>query len=138
MSDHRSSIRTWALVVVGATSAFLIGISIWLTFILSAPDWCNRAVGAAKYVDGRPAEAIQGCFGLLSRQVKALALNSHIAIGIIALCLLVLVVIILAGGRVNFTASKDGVSADIGRERAAKRVADAARDEAEQIKQETP
>lgn len=116
MSATRYSVRSWALVAVAVTTMFLIGMSVWFTSILSGRDWCNRAIGAAEYVDGRPAEAIAGCFSLLNAQLKAIAWNSHIAISIIALSLLTLVVIVLAGGRLSFKASASGVSADMSHE----------------------
>lgn len=116
-------IRTWALIAVAVTSAALIYFAHWLIERIASPDWCNRALGAAEYANGRPEYAVGGCFALLNRQIEALALNSHIAFGVLALCLAVLVVIVLAGGKVNFRASKDGVEADISRD-----VADAARD----------
>ena len=125
-----SKIRTWALIAVAVTSAALIGLSYWLVGLLSQPEWCTRAIGASQYVEGRPEYAVGGCFTLLQQQVSALALNSHISIGVLALCLAVLVVIVLAGGRLSFSASRDGVNADIQRD-AAQEVADAAQDEAD-------
>lgn len=110
---QRNTIRTFALICVAVTSAFLVGLAIWLIAILSAPDWCVRAIGAAQQAS-RPESAIGSCFVLLQQQVAALALNSHIAIGIIALCLGVLMVIVVAGGRLSFKAGRDGASADIG------------------------
>jgi len=127
------SIRTWALVAVAITSAAMIGFAWWLIDILASPDWCSRAVGAAKYADGRPQFAVQGCYDLMTQQVEALALNSHYAIGTLALSLLTLVVIVLAGGRLSFKAGSSGVSADMSREQAARQVADAAEDEAQEI-----
>lgn len=121
MTPVRSSIRTWALVAVGVTSGFLIGISLWLISILSAPDWCNRAIGAkilAGKGDGaiRPEYAVTGCYELMKLQLGALANNSYVAILVIAMCLLVLVVIVLAGGRLSFKASRDGVEGNIGKD----------------------
>lgn len=128
------SIRTWAMIAVAASSAFTIGIAIWLISILSAQDWCSRALGAAKYADGRPEGAINACFSLMGEQVKTLGWALLIVIGVQALSLLVLVVIVLAGGRLSFTASRDGISADMGREaKAAREVANAADDKADEI-----
>src|SRR5690554_5686141 len=97
-------IRTWALVAVAVSSAFTIGIAVWLISILSAQDWCSRALGAAKYATGRPANAIDACFDLMGEQVGTLGLALLIVIGVQALCLAVLVVIVLAGGKLNFRA----------------------------------
>lgn len=131
----RNSIRSWALVAVGVSSAFTIGIAIWLILILSAQDWCSRALGAAKYATGRPANAIDACFQLMNSQVDTLGTALLIVIGVQGISLLVLVVIVLAGGKLSFSASKDGVSGDISsaRKDAAEQVADAAIDESERI-----
>jgi hypothetical protein len=134
MTERRAPIRTWALVAVAVSSAFTIGMAVWLVLILSAQDWCTRALGAAKYATGRPANAIDACFSLMNVQVDTLGKALLIVIGVQALSLLVLVVIILAGGRLSFNASRDGVSADISRDEAAQRVADAAVDEAQAVK----
>lgn len=134
MTAPKHTIRTFALVCVAVTSVFLMGMIIWYTFLLAGRDWCARAIGAAQEAD-RPEGAIASCYTLLTQQVEALAWNSHIFVTIIALSLLVLMVIVVAGGRLSFTGSKDGVSADIGRDakQAAHEVADAAVDKAEQI-----
>lgn len=113
MAAPRNTIRTFALVCVAITSGFLMYLAYWLISILSAPDWCTRAIGAAQQ-SNRPESAIGSCFVLLQQQIAALALNSHIAIGIIALCLGVLMVIVVAGGKLSFRAGKDGVNADVG------------------------
>ena len=121
MTHQRSSIRTWALVSVAVTSAFLMWIAWWLITTIASPDWCNRALGAQIVADRangsvRPEYAVGGCFSLLKQQVEALALNSHIAIAILALCLLSLVVIVLAGGRLSFKASRDGIEGNMERD----------------------
>lgn len=132
-------IRSWALLAVAVSSSFTIGIAIWLISILSAQDWCSRALGAAKYATGRPANAIDACFNLMNEQVGTLGTALLIVIGVQALSLAVLVIIVLAGGRVNFRASKEGVEADISRDvaDAAKDVARAADDRADEIVEET-
>lgn len=124
------AVRTWALVTVAVTSSAVIGLAIWLTWVLAYEDWCAKAVGATAYAEGRPEFAIGGCFQLLRLQVEALAWNSHMVIGVLAMCLLTLIVIVIAGGRLTFKGSKDGVEANIG---AARQVADAADDEATKI-----
>lgn len=133
----RNSIRTWAMVAVAVSSAFTIGIAVWLIAILSAQDWCTRALGASKYANGRPETAIQACFDLMGEQVDTLGYALLIVIGVQGMSLLVLVVIVLAGGKLSFTANRDGVSADMSREQAAREVADAADDKADEIEGET-
>jgi hypothetical protein len=108
-----SHIRTWALLAVAVTTASLIFFAHRLIGWLAAADWCGRAVHASREGE-RPESAITGCYGLMTRQIDALALNSHLAIGVLALCLLVLIVIVLAGGRLSFKANKDGVETEIG------------------------
>ena len=141
MTRPRNTIRTFALVCVAVTSVFVIGMGIWLTLILSASNWCARAVGAAQ-VSERPQAAISGCFTLLHDQVEALAWNSHIFAAVIGLCLFVLMVIVIAGGRVSFKADKGGLSGDIVSADApvvaAQDVADAAQDKADEIKEDKP
>lgn len=108
-------IRAFALACVAVTSAYLIWFSWSLVGIISAPTWCNRAMGAAEDV-ARPEFAVSGCYKLLNKQVDSLSLALLISIGILALCLLVLNVIVLAGGKLSFTANKSGVSTAIARE----------------------
>ncbi len=132
------SVRTWALVAVGITSGAMIYFGWRLIDLLSEPTWCNRAMGAADQSNARPEYAVGGCFNLLAKQVDALALNSHFALGTLALSLLVLVVIVLAGGKINFKASKDGISGDIASDEvaaAAQATAAAAQDKADEIEE---
>jgi lysozyme len=56
------------------------------------------------------------CVSLLTIQLKSLSTNSHILFAVVALCLLTLIVIVIAGGEVKFSASKTGVSGAIGRD----------------------
>lgn len=114
MTQPRNTIRTYAVVVVSITSAFIIGMCIWLTKILAAPEWCGRALGAEKASPGRTLEGLKACITLMGDQVNALAWNSHIYASTIALCLLVLMVIVIAGGHISFKADKTGLSGDIG------------------------
>jgi len=130
----RNSIRSWALVAVFVSSIFTIGIAAWITSILSDPEWCNRILGASKYIDGRPDYAVAACRDLMMQNADTLGTALIIAIGVQAGALLVLVVIVLAGGRLSFKASNKGVSANMSREvEAAREVADAADDAADQI-----
>lgn len=112
----RNTIRTFALVCVCITSAFLIFMGVWLTILLSTDGWCDRAVGASKDAAGveRPEYSVGGCFQLLNAQVEALAWNSHIVLAVMALCLLVLMVIVVSGGHLSFSASKAGLSGNLG------------------------
>ena len=136
MTEPRNLIRAWALAAVGVTSAALISFGAWLIWLLGVSDWCGRAVGASKAADARPEYAVGGCFNLLDKQVSGLTVALFIALGTLALCLLVLNVIVLAGGKLAFKASKDGVETTIDREpeQAAQFVADKAQGAADQVK----
>jgi hypothetical protein len=117
MTPHpRNTIRTFALVCVAITSAFILAMIVWSTFILSAPEWCGRALGAEKASPGRTLEGLKACITLMGQQVSALAWNSHIYAVTISLCLVALMLIVVAGGRISFTASKSGVSGNIARD----------------------
>lgn len=128
---QHNSIRTWALVAVAVTTAAIIYFAHWLIEQLASADWCNRMLGASEFADGRPEYAIRACSALLLQQVKALAWNSHLLIGVLAFSLLVLVVIVLAGGKLSFSASAKGVSGNMGRELDAKEAAEFVADEAQ-------
>lgn len=129
-------VRVAALVCVAVTSAFLMWMAYRVNDTLSGPGWCRTALGAEKAspTDGA-IKGLDACVGLLTIQLKALATNSHILFGILALCLLVLIVIVIAGGKLNFSASASGVNANMGREdvEAAQKVAGAAVEKAEEI-----
>lgn len=134
-------IRAFALLCVAVIAAYVMWMGYRLNETLSGPGWCRTALGAeqASSNDG-VIKGLDACVGLLTIQLKSLATNSHILFGVVALCLLVLIVIVIAGGRLSFTASKTGVSADVGREpvaRAAEKVAAAATEKAAEIKHET-
>lgn len=133
-------IRVAALVCVAVTSAFIMWMSYKLVEILSAPDWCARAINAERLSTTRATSSLELCKELLLKQVGSLAVNSHIYAFVIALCLLVLIVIVIAGGKLSFQASKDGVSANVGKEVeqaaaiAATETAQAAEDKASEIR----
>lgn len=116
VTQPRNTIRTFALICVAITSLFIIGMCVWLTTILSAPEWCGRALGAERASPGTTLEGLKACIELMGYQVSALAWNSHIYAATIALCLIALMLIVVAGGRISFSASKAGVTGDISRD----------------------
>lgn len=138
MMDMKNTIRTFALVCVAVTSAYIMVLGWRLISILSAPDWCGRALYASK--TAKTNADLANCPDLLMVQLKALSLNSHILLGTLALALAVLVIIVLAGGRLSFTRNADGsMSGDIGRDpvsRAAQDVAAVAKDRADDISED--
>lgn len=116
MTQPRNTIRTFALICVAIISAFILTMIVWSTRILAAPEWCGRALGAEKASPGRTLEGLKACIELMGSQVGALAVNSHIYAATISLCLIALMLIVVAGGRISFSASKAGVSGNIARD----------------------
>lgn len=112
-TQRRNTIRTFALVCVAASSAYVIGMGVWLTWLIGMTDWCAKVVGSAKYAEGRPDYAIKGCVEVMRDQIAGLSNSLLIYAGVIGLCLLVLMVIVVAGGRVSFKGNRDGVEGTI-------------------------
>lgn len=134
------TIRTFALVCVAITSGWMIYVSYWLINLLATTGWCKFAVGAADDVQ-RPEFAVTGCYTLLKAQVAALTNGLYISQGTLAICLMVLMVIVIAGGKLSFRANVDGASMNIGsdeapRTEAAHKVARAADEAADKIEAE--
>jgi membrane protein required for beta-lactamase induction len=122
-------VRFFALLCVAATSLFLAFMANKLIATLSSPDWCSKALQAERISTERGG-GLTSCVDLLTIQLKSLAINSHIVLGVFALCLLVLIVIVIAGGKLSFAASKSGVSANMSREEELKQAALAGADQA--------
>jgi hypothetical protein len=106
-------IRMVAVVCVTVTSLYIMYMGYWLTGILSSPDWCAKALQAERITPGNTFVGLTACVDLLKIQLKSLATNSYIVFGVVALCLLTLIVIVIAGGRLSVSASKTGVSANM-------------------------
>ena len=123
-----------ALIIVLVVSLFTMYMAGWMTEVLAGPGWCAKALGAEQASKGT-VDVASSCVGLLTIQLRSLATNSHILFGMFALCLLVLVVIVVSGGQLSFSASKTGVSGSMGRDaaEAAKQTADAAVDKSNEI-----
>lgn len=132
----QNPIRGFAVIVVAVISAYIMYMGYRLVDILSAPDWCARAINAEKLAESRATSAVDLCKDLLLKQVGSLATNSHIYAGVVALCLLTLIVIVIAGGKLSLSASKSGVNANIGKDadHAAQHVADEAQVAADEVK----
>lgn len=130
-------VRAAALIVVALTSAYVMWMGYRLNETLSGPTWCATAIGADRADHDSKIDVAASCVGLLTIQLKSIATNSHILFGVVALCLAVLVVIVIAGGKLSFKASKEGVETDIGRDAAVDKVAEAAVDKAAEVKAET-
>jgi hypothetical protein len=108
-------IRVFAVVCVAVTSAFVMYMSYLLIQILASPEWCGKALQAEK-ISSQNFGGLTACIDLLKIQLGSLAKNSYIFGGVVALCLLTLNVIVIAGGRLSFAVSKAGASANMGKE----------------------
>lgn len=131
-------IRLFAVICVAVTSTFVMWMSFRLLNVLSGPDWCRTAIGADKAAANSHVDAAASCVGLLTIQLKSLADNSYIYGGVTALCLLTLIVIVIAGAKLDLKANRDGVEANMSRDApaAAQTVATAAQATADVIKGE--
>ena len=111
----KNPIRAFAVLCVAITSAFVMWLASWIIGVLAGPGWCKTALGAEK-VSGSDGtvKGLDACVSLLTIQLKALATNSFIMLGVIAMCLLVLIVVVIAGAKLDLEANRDGVKAKLG------------------------
>lgn len=135
----QNPIRGFAVLCVAVTSGFVMVMSYRLLNVLSGPGWCATALGAGKASshDGSPIKGLEACVGLLTIQLKSLADNSYIFGGVIALCLLTLIVIVIAGGKLDFAGPANTHINLQGNDapKAAQAVADSAQTTADDIKE---
>lgn len=115
-AKQHNVIRAFALVCVAITTGYVMWMGYRLNETLSGPGWCGRAIGADKAAEGSKIDVAQSCVGLLTIQLRSIATNSHILFGVIALCLAVLMVIVVAGGKLSFRGNREGVEANIGKD----------------------
>lgn len=97
----KNPIRWVAVICVAITSGYVMWMGNKINDVLAGPLWCSRAIGADKATPDSHVDAASSCIGLLTIQLKSLATNSHILFGVIALCLLTLIVIVIAGARLD-------------------------------------
>lgn len=109
-------IRFFALLCVAVTSVFLMIMADRLINVLSSPDWCSKALQAERISPGKDFSGLTACVDLLKIQLQSLSVDSHMTLGTFAFALLVLVVIVIAGGKVDLEAGKEGLKAHIARE----------------------
>lgn len=132
--DH--PIRAFALICVAAIAVYIGWMAMKINDTLAGAGWCRTALGAEK-ISGKDAtiQGLEACVGLLQIQLKSLATNSHILFGSLALCLVTLIVIVVAKGKL--AGEGFGAKIDLGGDpaaRAADEVAGAAIDQADEIK----
>lgn len=138
----KNPIRAAAVTCVAITSAFIMWMGYRINEVLAGPLWCSRAIGADKAASDSKIDAASSCIGLLTIQLKSLATNSHILLGSLALCLLTLIVIVIAGAN-NLDLAGLGGSLHIGKgqtpaAKAASETAAAAVDKAGEIAADQP
>lgn len=97
LAEH--PIRAFALLLVAAITAYFMWTAYISDAILSGPDWCRAAIGADKADKDSKLDVAASCVGLLTIQLKAVAAGSKIKTIALGVSELVLVVIVLAGGR---------------------------------------
>jgi hypothetical protein len=134
-------IRATAVACVAVTSAFIMVMAWRTNDVLAGPDWCRTALGAGK-ISGTngTVTGLDACVSLLTIQLSSLSTNSHILFGVVALCLLVLIVIVIAGAKLELNATSSGVQANMSSDapEAAQQVADTAQQTADTIKDAAP
>lgn len=106
-------IRWFAVICVAVIAAYIMWMGWRLSNILSSPEWCGKALQADRITPDSKFDGLTACVGLLQIQLKAIATDSHIFAGVVALCLLTLIVIVIAGGRLSVAVSKTGASANM-------------------------
>ena len=96
--DH--PIRAFAVLCVALIAAFIGYMSYRINETLAGPGWCKTALGAEK-ISGKDAtiQGLEACVDLLKIQLGSLSTNSHILFGSLALCLVTLIVVVIAGAR---------------------------------------
>lgn len=125
-------IRAFAVLCVAGIAIFIGWMSYRLNETLAGPSWCSTAIGADRASDGSRIDVAASCVGLLTIQLKSVATNSHILFGSLALCLVTLIVVVIAGARL--AGKFKDATVDIGpASAAANQVAEAAQNEANTI-----
>lgn len=112
LPEIHNPIRAVAVACVAIISVYVMYVGYWLIQILSSPEWCGKALQAER-ISSQNFGGLTACVDLLKIQLKSLATNSYMLFAVIALCLLTLMVIVIAGGRLQFSASKTGISGNM-------------------------
>lgn len=131
----RNPISFFAVLCVMATAAYLAFISDRLVDVLESPSWCTKALYAEK-ISEQVAGGLSACKELLMLQVPILGTGLHIVLGGFVLCLVVLVVVVVAGARASWKVSTSGIEGSVSRDevKAAEHVVAGAEQAAEEVK----
>lgn len=117
MTALRFTVRGFALICVAVASAYVMWLGNKVNDTLSGPGWCATALGAGKASAGNaPVKGLEACVGLLTIQLRSLSISSHILLGTVALCLVVLIVIVVAGAKFSGKVSDTGAEIDLGKD----------------------
>ncbi len=149
LQAHRGKVHPANLVGLSAVVVVLVAMLIAAGFIiwsLMSGNWCDAAVDSDRAVRANNMDAARACVGLLMEQLKTLGTALLSIIAAVAIGFIVLVVLLIADGKVSFSASRSGVSGNIaGRgdtpppaQAAAEQVAEAANEEAADIAEHGP
>lgn len=108
-------IRAFAVVCVAVIAIYLMVMGNKVIATLSGPGWCKAALGAEKAssTDGT-IKGLDACVGLFTVQLRSLANVAYIYSGALALCLVTLIVIVVAGAHLAGKFNKDGGELDLG------------------------
>lgn len=128
----KNPISSFAVLCVAASAGFLCYMAIWLTTVLSSSEWCAKAIQAEKITPGNTFVGLTSCVELLKIQLQAISMNSQIVVGSFALCLLVLVVIVVAGAKAAGRLP-GGIEFDVSRQEAAEHVVHGAQNAAREV-----
>jgi hypothetical protein len=130
-------IRAFALLVVTLLSSYMVYANERLITIISSPDWCGKALQAER-ISNQNFGGLTGCVDIMKIQLEAVAkvlvTNSYT----LALSVLVLIVIVVAGARLagEILGNKVDMSRQDPAAAAARETADAAVDKAAEIENE--
>lgn len=132
----QNPIRGFAAFCVAVIAAYIMWMGYRVNETLSGPGWCGKAIGADRADEDSKLDIAASCVDLLTIQLKSVSTTSLIYAGSLCLCLVALIVIVVAGGKLSLSATKGGVNANIGRdvEQAAQHVADEAQGAADEVK----
>ncbi len=133
----QNPIRGFAVLCVAVIAGYIMWMGYRVNETLAGPGWCGKAIGAERADSDSKIDIAASCVGLLTLQLKSVSTTSLIYAGSLCLCLVALIVIVIAGGKLSISASKTGVNANIGREdvKAAEHVLDKAQEGVDDVKQ---
>jgi hypothetical protein len=134
-SIARNPISFFAVFCVMSTAGYLAFISDRLVDVLESPNWCGKALQAER-MSNQNFGGLTACKDLLMIQVPILGTGLHIVLGGFVFCMVVLVVVVVAGakasgklpGGMEFNMGKDAAAA-------ADHVVEGAEAAAEEVKQ---